>query len=319
MSASFLIKFFLILILLWQPIDSFAQKSQKAGDPLPVEVQKATDQWDEILKIYVSEKNGVNYLGLEKEFEKLEKILEAYKKLTNPGISDDAKLAAYINLYNAGMIYNLLKYAHQKKISIGSTAFLDLKINSLDISDDIWSNENYKLPFGNTRITLNNIEHGLIRNARGRGGKFPPELDKFVVSKLDPRIHTAVNCAARSCPPIREKAYRYKSVQKLLQENMESFVNSSSHFIKVSPSKLKSNKIVFWYYGDFDESAKKMNGYRGAGDYLASFVKDSAKDAAWIKEHLRSNFNDRSSFALRFTSAFDWFYDWSINDQRNFK
>jgi hypothetical protein len=56
------------------------------------------------------------------------------------------------------------------------------------------------------------MEHGVLRcndshnnlSEEGDEGRF--KLDdprrKFIMEKLDPRIHFALNCGAKSCPPV---------------------------------------------------------------------------------------------------------------------
>jgi hypothetical protein len=64
---------------------------------------------------------------------------------------------------------------------------------------------------GGAVYSLDDIEHGVLRANRGHpaaGGRpqFGPEDPRrrgLVVQELDPRIHFALNCGARSCPPIR--------------------------------------------------------------------------------------------------------------------
>lgn len=292
---------------------------QTIKSPVLQAYDKQVDGWDQLLKLHVAGSQGVAYVGMEKDFAILDAFILAHNKLKMDDLNDDARLAIYINLYNAGMIYNILKYAQAKKISVGSEDFLKLQINSLDISEDIWSNQSYSLPLSGRQVTLDGIEHGLIRKQKkpGRSG-FPLELEKMSVRELDPRIHVAVNCAARSCPPIREIAYRPETVRKMLQENMISFVNDQNQFAKMSDTKLEANKIIFWYYTDFNQAAKKIGNLKSAGDYFATFIDSTSSDGDWKRRHFLANFNDRSIFALRFTSDFNWQYDWLINDKRNF-
>ncbi len=292
---------------------------QKIKTPTLHEYDVQVLQWDKLLKLHVAGSEGVAYLGMEKDFATLDSFILGHNKLKLAELDDDARLAIYINLYNAGMIYNILKYARDKKISVGSNDFLKIQVNSLDLIDDIWSNQRYSLPLGGMQITLDGLEHGLIRSKMkpGRSG-FPLELAIARVRVPDPRIHAAVNCAARSCPPIRDVAFRPETVRKMLQECMIRFVNDPRHFMKVSETKLEANRIVFWYYSDFDNAAKKMDNFKGAGDYFASFIDSSGPDGDWKRKHFSANFNDRSVFALRFTSAFNWRYKWRINDKRNY-
>ena len=57
--------------------------------------------------------------------------------------------------------------------------------------------------------SLDDIEHGALRDNQGHPSSGKPRFDegdpriRAVCSPLDPRLHFALNCGARSCPPIR--------------------------------------------------------------------------------------------------------------------
>lgn len=62
---------------------------------------------------------------------------------------------------------------------------------------------------GDATFTLSQIEHGILRrNARAPTALRRPFRRRdarraAIPSRLDPRIHFALNCGARSCPPLR--------------------------------------------------------------------------------------------------------------------
>ena len=175
-------------------------------------VQAATatslaDQWDALLQKHVRKSGGVDYQGLKMDQAALTAFVDAHAGFDPKPLSDSAKKAVYINLYNAGMVLNLLRHATAEKLDVNSPAFTALKINDIKVpGGNIW-NGDYKLPIADQKLTLDQIEHGLIRGADAKG-----PLDALKVSKLDPRIHAAVNCAALSCPRVRERAYREENI-----------------------------------------------------------------------------------------------------------
>jgi len=272
-----------------------------------------TNDWDLFLKKSVHPSNGrVDYLGIEKGGRPaLEKILAQFGG--TPGVekfTDAGKKAFFINFYNAGMIFNILRYAKEEKIDVGSPAFLQLKINDLKVSGgNIW-NGSYKFKFAGQDVTLDGIEHDLIR------GKASGVLAPYKVAKLDPRIHIAVNCAAISCPRVREKAYTADNIDKMLDENLRATLANPLHFAKLSDKKLKINAIFQWYYSDFDDYARGAK-LTGAGDYLVGFIGKDVADGDWLKKFLQANFNDRNALSLRVSNSFDFNYNWQINDKRN--
>lgn len=260
-----------------------------------------TDRWNALLQKHVRMNGGVAYIGMEQDQVELDAFLNGHAALDVKSLGEDEKKAVLINLYNAGMVAHLLRYARDNKLDVKTKVFSDLKINDLKVpGGNIW-NGSYKVKLQGFELTLDEIEHGLLR------GEATGELAALKVKALDPRIHAAVNCAALSCPRLREVAYRGASIDRMLDENMREFVSTEHQFTKVSDGKMRANSIVYWYYGDFPK----------AGDFLAGFLDKDARDAAWKAKHLRENFNDRSKLALKLSSAFDFDYDWRVNDVRN--
>jgi hypothetical protein len=270
-----------------------------------------TDRWNALIHKNVRKSGGVNYIGMDLDRVELEAFLTGHADLDVQRMDDKARKAAYINLYNAAMVWNLLRYAREEKIDIKTKLFTDLKINDLKVpGGNIW-NASYKVKLAGHEVTLDDIEHGLLR------GEAQGALAPLKVSKLDPRIHTAVNCAALSCPRVREVAYRAENVEQMLEENMKEFLSSERQFSKVSDGKMQANSIVYWYYADFDDHARDVLKLRGAGDWLATYVEPSAKDRDWKIQHLKNDFNGRGKISLKLSTAFTFDYDWRVNDVRN--
>lgn len=269
------------------------------------------DKWNSLLSKHVKTNGGVDYQGFAADQAELDAFINAHATLDPSGWPDLDKTALYINLYNATMIHNLLTYAKNEKIAVTDKAFTAIEINSIKVSGgNIW-NGNLKVNLAGQEVNLDNIEHDLIR------GKAGGSLKKLMVSVHDPRIHAAVNCAAISCPRVREKAYRPANIDGMLTENMNEYLSTESQFSKVGDNKLRANQIVFWYYEDFEEYGVKTDKKGGAGTWLSQFVSSSAKDRDWKIKHLKDTFNDRGKISLKLSSDFDFHYDWRINDIRN--
>jgi hypothetical protein len=282
-------------------------KAGVAGSPVNPEI------WQTVLSASVTSDGGVDYQAVRKNEAKLDEFLKSYSDYNFTGVSENRKKADYINLYNAGMIKNILRYASDKKIEVGSPEFTKLNIQKLDLpSGNIW-NGTYFLKFAGKEVSLDDVEHRLIRGVKAK------DLEPFAVKGLDPRIHAAVNCAAMSCPRVRETAYLENTVDSMLEQNIREFMSSGNQFSKVSDDKMKANSIVFWYYSDFDEFARDKMSVGGAGSYLSRFISPTASDSAWKIAHFKKNFDNRSRLALKVLSEFDFDYDWTINDVRNKK
>lgn len=130
------------------------------------------------------------------------------------------QLAFYINLYNATMIRAVVdRYKPgyspaADDYAIFSTPLVRLKAKTL---------------------TLNELENDLIRP----------------VFK-DPRIHAALVCAARSCPPLLPRAYLAEDLDATLDQNMRRFVTDTSRNRVATNKKLAELSRIFdWYAEDF--------------------------------------------------------------------
>lgn len=271
------------------------------------QVDQLADKWQVLLDKNVGQQGQVSYLGFHKDRQQLLSYLNDHRQLV-VAFDDSAKKALYINFYNAFMIEAILRYCEEKKIDLASKDFLALRINRLKVEGgNIWSG-NYKTVIAGQMVNLDNIEHDLIRGQASSG-----ELAKLKVKVLDPRVHMAVNCAALSCPRLRRQAYRPANVEKMLQKNIDNFVNAGNHLQLLTDGKIKLNKIILWYYQDFE----KQTG--GAGSYLASFLGNKTTNHKALTKNLKKNLNNRSKFALRFSRAVNFFYNWQINDRRNYQ
>ena len=274
--------------------------------------EKLAASWEVLLKKHVKSSGAVSYQGFEKDLPALKAWVEEHAKLPAAGFSDQTKKAVYINLYNGVMVYHILRWARENKISVSSDDFRKQQVDQIKIpGGNIWKGD-YRVNLAGTMVHLDDIEHGLIR---ADTGKVPKELE---VKFLDPRIHAAVNCAALSCPPLLPVAYTPGNIDRLLDENMRKYVSSNVHFRKKDETTMRANSIVLWYYADFDDYAQRIK-MKGAGEYLVRFLQPNAKDRAWKVKHFNENFNDRNKIPLRFSKAFDFQYNWLINDARNYR
>ncbi len=108
---------------------------------------------------------------------------------------DRARIAFWLNLYNALLLERLAR---------------DPIAGSMLRRPRLFSRTAYAV--GGRPYSLNLIEHGILR--RNRRPPYHPRRPLrrgdprlgALPSRLDPRIHFALNCGARSCPPIRPYA-----------------------------------------------------------------------------------------------------------------
>ena len=237
--------------------------------------------WHELVSKHVDVRGAVSYRGFAQTQAQLNAFLTAHRHMQVGKLTENAKKALYINLYNAFMIACILRYAQEKSIDLNGQKFLQLQINSLRVSGgNIW-NGTYRINLAGQLVNLDDIEHKLLR------GKKPAKLAALQVKQLDPRIHMAVNCAARSCPRLRHQAYTEKNIEQMLDENMRTFVNGGKQlYWDTARRKIVLNKIILWYYEDFDNHGRTVLGKGGAGDYLRSYLSGKSARATRDKSSM---------------------------------
>lgn len=188
------------------------------------------DKFDALLKDYVKPvtKNDINYNGVsydawakdERHKEVLDEILAI-----NPANLEtkDEKLAFWINAYNLLTIDLITREGERESIK---------ELGGLITSP--W--DKYDWPIAGKDYTLNDIEHEIIRKLG------------------EPRIHFAINCAAKSCPDLRTESYRADKLEAQLAEQTKlTFANETKGFKKGSDNSVKITKVMDWFGEDFDD------------------------------------------------------------------
>ncbi len=164
-------------------------------------------------------------------------------------LSDRAeRLAFWINLYNALVIDAVIASGVQQSVTEGRLGLLTF-----------FRRAAYNI--GGQRINLEELEHGIIRANKGPsyspGPKFGPSDPRlaWVVSPVDPRIHFALNCASRSCPPIG--VYTAPLLDRQLDLAAANFI---AHEVEVAPDQndLRLSHIFRWYADDFGDRASLL-------------------------------------------------------------
>ena len=187
-------------------------------------------QWDALLGQYVDSNGLVDYAGLKKNEAKLDAYLATLAKATPIDLwSHNEGLAYWINAYNAFTFKLILN-----NYPVGSITDLD--------GGAPWKVKWIKL--GDKTYSLNNIEHDIIRPRYG-----------------DPRIHFAVVCAAKSCPPLLNKAFKPDMLNLQLDAVTRKFINNSN-FNQVNGD-VRVSKIFDWYKEDFGNLKDYLNQYLG--------------------------------------------------------
>lgn len=187
------------------------------------------ETWDALLKKHVSATGQVNYKGIKAEKSKLEDYLKILStNAPEESWSKAEQMAFWINAYNAFTI----------KLIVDSYPIASItNLHAGKPWDQKW------IKIGSKTYSLNNIENDILR----------PQFK-------DARIHFAVNCAAKSCPPLLNAAWTAANLNSNLDAQAKKFINNPA-FNKLSEKKVEVSKIFEWYAADFGKLIDFLNKY----------------------------------------------------------
>jgi hypothetical protein len=202
----------------------------------------------------------VDYQGFKNEESKLDQYLKVLEKTASGKLSRNEQFAFYINAYNAWTIKLILSgYPGVKSIKEFGSIF-----------KSPWKKKLARID-GDT-VTLDHIEHGILRP-----------------TYKDPRVHFAINCASKGCPPLRSEPYRGDLLDEQLDEMARAFINDPSRN-RLEGKTLYVSRIFKWFKEDF-------------GNDIVGFFQEYAQGE--LKQELDSS---REEIKVKYLS-----YDWSLN------
>lgn len=163
--------------------------------------------------------------------------------------TNDARLAFWINLYNV---------AAQRALSSDTVAY--------DNRRSFFTEP--VITVAGTELSLDTIEHGILRRSYSKytlgyvrkPGPFRHDfVDTHRVAQRDPRIHFALNCGARSCPPVA--AYTRAEVDRQLDVATQTYLEATIEYQPevtwaYIPNRLRAGRVrlplvMLWFRGDF--------------------------------------------------------------------
>jgi len=171
----------------------------------------------------------------ERSTDSLERLLANYTlRAVQQGLHNDtARKVFWINLYNAW--------------------FQLLAIREMKTQPDIFTDKSIR--FADFVLSLDDVEHGILRRYRwkyslGYLPQFLPAktVKKLAVQQIDYRIHFALNCGAKSCPPIA--FYSYTDLDHQLDLAARNFLENETT-VNVEKEEVRVTKIMQWFMGDF--------------------------------------------------------------------
>lgn len=150
--------------------------------------------------------------------------------------TDDQKLAFWINIYNAYI-----------------QVILSENPELYDDRQEFFKAE--RIPIAGRMVSFAKIEHGIIRKSQWELGLgyirkwFPNKFErKLRVDERDYRIHFALNCGAKDCPPVA--VYEDDRLDEQLDKGTEAYLNRVSDY-DASAKEVKTTPLFSWFRGDF--------------------------------------------------------------------
>jgi len=261
----------------------------KSADQMAQDIRKI------VLKLFSNflSDNGktVDYQGMGASplWSKFKEMATQLQRVDLEKLSNDEKLAFFINIYNVLVIH--------------ATVEKGVPTNTL-ARYKFFSGTSYLI--GGFTLSLNDIENGILRSNRSSMatlhmkpfGKSDPRMN-IILPQVDPRIHFALNCGAKSCPPI--KTFSGAEVQSQLDLASNAYLeNDDALVVDVSSNSVQLSQLFQWYEVDFGESNEEV--------------------LQWVRDHLEEpskkkqveELLNKGGFAVSYLP-----YDWGNNSKES--
>ncbi len=132
-----------------------------------------------------------------------------------------------------------------------------------------------------------------VRRRLGGAARTLDDVENLLRATGDARIHFAIVCASRSCPPLRPRAYAAAGLSETLDMQGRAFVaDPSKNVIDRARNRVVLSKIFSWDRKEFERDGGTLL------SYVARFVTDPAA-SSWLR-----TFPEPPEFLE---------YDWSLN------
>lgn len=286
-----------------RPLNTHIKPSRKGGEE-EEGVQSAVEM-SETLRVLLlelfdeymtSDGRLVDYTGMKSD-DKFRIYVDATVDLQTvnlDGMSTQEAMCFWINMYNSLIVHALCVFGPATSTLERLTWF-----------------DKVSYTIGGYRFSANDIEHGILRsNAPSPASlwsilgisqlakpTFSSEKDprvQYIMPKIDPRIHFALNCGARSCPPI--KVFSVDSLDDGLDAATEAFCEGEVRFDEHT-RELYLSSIFKWYASDFGATKEER----------VKFILPHVHDEK-TRRALEQCLDKGQSIQFRYLP-----YDWSIN------
>lgn len=177
----------------------------------------------------------VDYAGFSEDPQYKQYLVQLNRVNPNHLPSREARLAFWVNAYNAFAIKGIVD-GYSPKSTIGRYQYF--------ISQQYF--------VGGKLINLYDLEKKLLI----------PDFE-------DPRIHFAIVCASQSCPKLQSWAYRPKNLKQQLEQGAREFINDpKKNWFDRKKKVAYLSKIFDWFEEDFERHSGSLL------DYVKAYLED---------------------------------------------
>lgn len=193
----------------------------------------AQDYTQVVEKLFTAVKNG--------DMDAAEKVVNRLAGIPEDELKDDLNTenkakAFWINSYNAYVQY-----------------LLTANPGLFDDRNSFFQNE--LITLAGMRLSLDDIEHGIIRRSKNKHsmgyiGKISVSEfeEKFRLEKVDYRIHFALNCGAKSCPPLA--LYKAGKLDDQLNKSTSLYLKNVARY-DAPENEVFAPALCSWFKADF--------------------------------------------------------------------
>ena len=206
-------------------------------------------------KYLSSDGRSVDYEGIKgsKMFESYKGVARQLQRVDLDSMASNRNelLAFFINIYNALVIHGTIERGVPANLWARYSFFSTTAYN-----------------IGGYKFTLNDIENGILRGNRASMATLymrpfaktedkDPRLKFSIKDPVEARIHFALNCGAKSCPPI--KTFSAEDLEGQLAAATEAYLESEEDAVKIVMPETSGEKtpvihlsmLFKWYAEDF--------------------------------------------------------------------
>jgi hypothetical protein len=195
------------------------------GATLTVSLSAETAGWvsdyNRLLGKYVTS-NGVKYAEWKNnatDMQALQKVVDGIAQGNASSLGKKEQLAFYVNAYNAWILHEALAKYPTKSVKDALFTFFTSK----------------RIKVAGDQTSFKALEDNVIRKMG------------------DPRVHFALNCASRSCPPLDTEAFEGGKLDAQFEKLSKGFVNSDRGVRLAGGKSAALSKIFDWYKDDFKD------------------------------------------------------------------